>query len=225
MDTALATRLLKAMRGVPLARPRRVHGVMCSTYDMVEVIRDVHRAGSREVLRDLRRDLRATRGASLESIVTQYRGESCDPSKVVSPSTVDSPVYQRAFLTVRRLDASRAAAQSIQRGRDLEVHEAFMRPQGPHKSLLTAVYVDPVVDSARHSAGAVARPLAHAAQYPSVAKGRLIDSARNSGVLSSESISPSRRGGKRRRVAVLLGRLHSAHAATAGALSALRARL
>ena len=225
MDSTLARALLDATRSVPMARPRKVHGVLCSTYAMVELIRDLHRAGSKEVLQDLRKALRATRDASLTSVVTQYMGEGQDPSTVVDPDTLDSATYQRAFRTARRLDATRSAATAIRRGTALDRHEHAMLPRGPHRALLNAVYVDPVIDSARHSAGAVARPLPHQAQYPSVTKGRLIDSARNAGVLGSASVSPSRRGGRRRRLAVLLARLDRAHQATSVALRTLRARL
>jgi hypothetical protein len=226
---ALVSDMADASAHVRLATPMYAYGVECPTYEMYELVLHVMRSGSESEINRLRSICKQATDIGRETLTMSYMGE-LSAQEHTSEDMRENPAYVRLTRTLARMCAERGAARTMEHERVRDTHKRTMRPMGSHVCPpgTMSVNVDPVVAGVREAAGSVHRRSVaqpHTPLYTSVQKGILCDSARNCGMLTSKSVSPTRRGGRKHKCARLLQRLQDTDMAVQDALLALRARL
>lgn len=144
-------------------------------------------------------------------------------------ATRNDPSITRAQALLDRAQGARSAAMSHAAEREREAHKRLTCGRAATQSQVPLVHPKvTATDTVQATLGAVHRAsLAHphAPLAPDVMRGRLLDSARNAGLISSGSRKRSRRGGKRKQIARLRAEISAVKSTTEAAINALRSNL
>lgn len=226
---ALMSDMKDASAHVRLATPMYAYGVSCLTYEMYELVLHIVRSGSESEINRLRNLCKQATDIGRETLTMSYMGD-VSAQEHLSTDMREHPAYVLLTRTLAQMCAERGAARTMEQERVRDVHKRTMRPGGSHVCPpgTMSVNVDPVVAGVCEAAGSVHRRSVgtpHTPLHTSVQKGLMCDSARNCGQMSSASVSPTRRGGRKHKCARLLQQLQDTDMAARDALLALRARL